>query len=189
MRRLESAPSLSLFGGADTAATLQIPGHGTESALAAEQGAPSAPSQPCPSARTCGAAAPAMGAEDEPPASSEDSEPPPPAEEPEDAFGRVNVLDYLDTTHLVALLCVAFGAVCWLALRWKKERDEAVRAASVASMLGLQGEEAEDEVVVDSKTGQLKTEDGEVMTNTSQSEQSQDGSVDLVRRPQPVPVN
>ena len=60
-----------------------------------------------------------MGAEDEPP-SSEDSEPPPPAEEPEDAFGRVNVLDYLDTTHLVALLCVAFGAVCWLALRWKK---------------------------------------------------------------------
>ena len=63
-----------------------------------------------------------MGAEDEPPASSEDSEPPPPAEEPEDAFGRVNVLDYLDTTHLVALLCVAFGAVCWLALRWKKER-------------------------------------------------------------------
>ena len=62
-----------------------------------------------------------MGAEDEPPASSEDSEPPPPAEEPEDAFGRVNVLDYLDTTHLVALLCVAFGAVCWLALRWKKD--------------------------------------------------------------------
>ena len=28
------------------------------------------------------------------------------------------------------------GAVCWLALRWKKERDEAVRAESIAVARG-----------------------------------------------------